>query len=228
MTPTISKKHSEKTSGSFKCNVPLAERILMVTAGTYLLYKGLSQKKKNLKQSTSGGTMLLRGLSGYCPIYDAVEHLKNDKVSNVNFRVKTIINQEVSDVYNFWRNIENLPKLMSHLTSVKNLDHLSSEWTAHGPAGIGTLSWKAEIVNDITDEVIAWQSVGDATIDNSGKVTFTPQGDATEVEVFISYRAPLGVAGERTARLFTPYFQSLVQKDIENFKVQMEDLFEQH
>ncbi|WP_417940670.1 DUF2892 domain-containing protein [Flavobacterium sp. RS13.1] len=63
-----------------KTKVSTIERIAMITSGTYLLYKGLSQEKKSPVQIGTGGAMLLRGLSGYCPIYDAVDHLKMIKL----------------------------------------------------------------------------------------------------------------------------------------------------
>jgi uncharacterized membrane protein len=79
--------------------------------------QGQSQQKKNFSQITSGGAMLARAISGYCPIYSAVDHLKNDKGSNVNIRPNITMNKFISEVYPFWRTLENLPKFMNHLES---------------------------------------------------------------------------------------------------------------
>lgn len=67
-----------------KSNVSTVERLLMIASGAYILYNGLNQKHKRFTQSGVGGAMLLRGISGYCPVYDAVDHLKKDKTHNVN------------------------------------------------------------------------------------------------------------------------------------------------
>ncbi|REG91656.1 SRPBCC family protein [Flavobacterium aquicola] len=205
-----------------KNNVSALERIVMIASGAYILYNGLSQKDKSLTQSGVGGAMLLRGLSGYCPVYDAVDHLKNAKVHNVNIRVNTVINKSISEVYAFWRNLENLPKFMNHLQSVKSINHTISEWTAKGPAGIGRLVWKAEIIKDEKEKILSWKSLLDSSIDNAGKVIFKPKGKATELEVTISYRAPLGVAGESAAKLLNPYFEKIVNDDILNLKQYLE------
>jgi uncharacterized membrane protein len=216
-TPTqIPKKTKLKT------NVSTLERIAMITSGGYLLYKGLSEEKKNITKIGTGGTMLLRGLSGYCPIYDAVDHLKNDKASNVNIRVNSVINKPINEVYAFWRDFENLPKFMNHLESVKPLNYTTSKWTAKGPAGIGKLTWKAEIIKDEKDRLISWNSLPDSSIKNAGKVVFRPSGNGTEIIVTISYHAPLGVAGESAAKLLNPYFEKLVKDDIMNFKTYLE------
>lgn len=205
-----------------KNNVSTAERVLMIASGVYILYNGLNRENKNLTQSSVGGAMLLRGISGYCPVYDAVDHLKSDKAHNVNIRVSSVINKPLSEVYAFWRNLENLPKFMNHLHSVKSINHTVSEWTAKGPAGIGRVSWKAEIVKDEKEKLLSWNSLPESSIENAGKVIFKPKGNATELDITISYRAPLGAAGESAAKLLNPYFQKIVNDDILNLKEYLE------
>ncbi len=218
LTPTQSQKKAK-----LKTNVSALERVAMITSGGYLLYKGLSEENKSIGKIGVAGTMLLRGLSGYCPIYDAVDHLKNDKASNVNIRTSSIINKPISEVYAFWRDFENFPKFMNHLESVKALNYTTSKWTAKGPAGIGKLTWKAEIVKDEKERMISWSSVPDSSVQNAGKVVFRPNGnDSTEIIVTISYHAPMGVAGESAAKLLNPYFEKLVKDDIMNFKTYLE------
>ena len=221
---TSQTKNQSSVLPKLKKNVSTLERIAMITSGGYLLYKGLSQENKSVAKIGGGGAMLLRGLSGYCPVYDAVDHLKNDKASNVNIRVNSFIEKPINEVYNFWRDFENLPKFMTHLESVKPLSYTTSKWTAKGPAGIGKLSWKAEIIKDEKDRLISWNSLPDSSIKNAGKVVFRPSGNGTEIIVTISYHAPLGVAGEGAAKLLNPYFEKLVREDLENFKTYLESV----
>ena len=221
---TSLKQASDSGASKIKKNVSALERILMVTSGGYLLYKGLSKEDKSIAQIGTGGAMLLRGISGYCPVYDAVDHLKNDKASNVNIRVSSVVDKPISEVYNFWRDFENLPKFMTHLESVKPLSYTTSKWTAKGPAGIGKLTWKAEIIKDEKDRMISWNSLPDSSVKNAGKVVFRPSENGTEIIVTISYHAPLGVAGEGAAKLLNPYFEKLVKDDILNFKTYLESV----
>lgn len=218
-TSTISNKKNALNSS---VNVSAFERILMTAAGSYLLYRGLAQEKKNLTQITSGGAMLARGISGYCPVYSAVGHLKNDKGSNVNIRTSIVINKPIAEVYAFWRNLENLPKFLNHLESVKTLNSTQSQWTAKGPAGIGSLSWNAEIIKDQKEKLLSWQSMDGAPIKNFGKVLFKAVGNSTEIDVTISYRAPMGIAGQAAAKLLNPIFSKIVLDDISGFKSYLE------
>ncbi len=222
MNTTVLSKQNKASKPLLKNNVSNLERILMVTSGAYLLYNALSKENKSITQAGAGGAMLLRGISGYCPVYDAADHLMNDKASNVNIRVNSVIEKPVSEVYAFWRNLENLPKFMNHLASVKTVSSTISEWTAKGPSGIGQLSWNAEIIKDEKDKLLSWNSIEGSSIKNAGKVVFKPKGKATELDVTISYHAPLGVAGESAAKLLNPYFEKLVKDDISNLKIYLE------
>lgn len=222
MNTTVSTKQNQASKPFLKNNVSALERVLMVTSGAYLLYSALSKEDKSIAQAGAGGAMLLRGISGYCPVYDAADHLMNDKASNVNIRVASVIDKPVGEVYNFWRNLENLPKFMNHLDSVRTISSTISEWTAKGPAGIGKISWNAEIVRDEKNQLLSWNSIEGSSIKNSGKVVFKSKGRATEIDVAISYHAPLGIAGERAAKLLNPYFEKMVKDDISNLKVYLE------
>lgn len=210
-----------------KVNVSKTERVLMLAAGGYLLYKMFSNKESSTSKMALGSGMLLRGITGYCPAYHAIETLKDTKStssssSNVNIRVTSEINRPIFQVYAFWRNLENLPKFMSHLATVEEIDNVTSAWTAKGPMGVGQLSWKAKIVREEKGELLSWKSVEGSTIDNVGKVTFRPSANGTIIDVVISYRAPLGTVGESAAKLLNPYFESMVKEDIESLKEYLE------
>lgn len=219
-TSTITTQGASKTFA--KKNVSTLERILMVSSGAYLLYNAVAKENKSVTKAGVAGAMLLRGISGYCPVYDAAGHLMNDKASNINIRFNTIINKPVGEVFDFWRNLENLPKFMSHLESIKTINDTTSQWTAKGPAGIGSLSWKAKIVKDRKNKLLSWNSMEGSTVRNAGKVIFKANRNSTELDITISYHAPLGVAGENAAKLLNPYFEKLIRNDVESLKNYLE------
>ncbi len=207
-----------------KGNVSVFERFLTAAAGTYLLYNGFSGKHKSATQMAAGGALLARAISGYCPVYDVAGKRLKFEGSNVNIRTSLIIGRPVEQVYNFWRRLENLPRFMNHLKSVEEIDNITSEWTAKGPAGIGTITWKAQILMDEPSKVLSWHSMPGSTIDNAGKVSFRKLDESTtEIEVVISYHAPLGFAGEAAAKLLNPVFEKIVKSDIESLKSYLEE-----
>src|SRR5690606_21986880 len=54
-----------------RVNVSTSERLLMIAAGSYLLYRALKKDdRRKVMEGITAGTMLFRGISGYCPAYD--------------------------------------------------------------------------------------------------------------------------------------------------------------
>jgi len=130
-----------------------------------------------------------------------------------------VINRSPEDLYMFWHNFENFPRFMLHLESVRATGQRTSHWVAKGPAGT-KVEWDAEITADTPNELIAWQSAGDADVDNSGIVQFErrPGGRGTIVRVEIEYRPPGGVAGAMVARLFNQSPEQQIYDDLHRMK----------
>lgn len=205
-------------------NVSNTERIASVLAGSYILYRSLKHSPKNFSGIASAGLLLYRGVTGYCPGYATIGKKRlPDPAYNINIETTVIVNRPADTVYSFWRRLENLPLFMTHLKSVKQKEYDKSDWEAYIPGGIGSIHWEAKIVNEIPGEVIAWNSLEHSTIQNAGKVRFEDLGElGTAVHVMISYKAPLGVAGEKVLSLFTPAFEKMIRTDVANFKEYVE------
>jgi uncharacterized membrane protein len=136
-----------------------------------------------------------------------------------NLRAAVTVRRPVEDVYRFWRDLENLPSFMYHLQSVSAGADGRSHWVANAPVG-QPVRWDAQITEDKPNERIAWQSLPDSAISNSGSVEFTPaaNGDATEVRVRIGYQIPGGALGKAAATLFGESPEQQVNDDLRRFK----------
>lgn len=133
------------------------------------------------------------------------------------------VNRSAHEIYQFWRNFENLPHFMRHLESVHVADELHSYWRAKAPAGM-TVGWDAEIIDDTPGERISWRSLEGADVPNAGSVRFKPApGDrGTVVTVQIEYMPPGGAIGAAIAKLFGEEPAQQVKDDLRLFKQVME------
>jgi len=209
-------------------NVGSTERLISGMAGAALIVLALRRKRLRGILLPIGGNLIVRAVSGRCPINRALgrntaESDRNSPVSSVaqgqGIKVERSItvNRPPAEVYRFWRQLENLPRFMDHLESVTVIDENRSHWVAKAPAGT-KVEWDASIHNEIEDELIAWRSLPGSDIDNAGSVHFTPAGDATEVRVVLSYDPPAGRVGAAVAKLLGEEPGTHVEEDLRRFK----------
>lgn len=134
-----------------------------------------------------------------------------------------VINRSPDEVYRFWRDFGNLPRFMQHLQSVETLDGRRSHWVTRAPVGT-TVEWDAEVINDVPNEIIAWQSIGDTSVPNAGSVRFVALdgGQCTELKVTLNYDPPAGKFGDALAKLFGESPDQQVRDDLRRLKQLLE------
>lgn len=133
-----------------------------------------------------------------------------------------LISRPVNEVYQFWHNFENLPRVMNHLQSVTVKDPVHSHWVVRGPAG-SKVEWDAEITSDRENELISWRSMKNAEVPNSGSVEFKPSlAGQTEIIVNLAYKPPAGRLGKQIAKLFGEDASQQIEEDMKQFKETIE------
>lgn len=215
-------------------DVGTIERGISAAAGGTLAAFGLSRRNPaGIALALAGGWLVFRGFSGRDPIYSAlgintaktnrgpmavIGHKEGIKVSRA-----VTVNRPPEELYRFWREFENLPRIMDHVESVRTIDNTRSHWTVKAPAG-RTVEWDAEIITEQENALIGWRSLPGAQIANAGSVRFTPApgGRGTEVAVTLEYDPPLGPAGATIASLFGEEPSQQVREDLRRFKQLME------
>jgi uncharacterized membrane protein len=210
-------------SGSAFMNVGTSERVISALAGLALMNFGLRKFSfPRLLIAAAGAAFVERGVSGYCPVNNMIKRDTSQaaKPESTEITKSLTINRPRTEVYQFWRNFENLPKFMQHLSEVTQIDSKRSHWVAPVPGGIGKIEWDAEIIEEAENEKIVWRSVPNATVDNSGEILFkdAPAGQGTEIYVIIKYLPPAGAIGGAIAKVFNPAFKQMVKEDLRRFK----------
>jgi uncharacterized membrane protein len=222
-------------------NVGDVERVISVAGGALLAMSGLSgltalpgasRKIPSALLAVLGGGLIYRGVTGHCDMYAklGIDTAHRGAPSPEEYFDRSIhveqsftINKTPWELYEYWRKLENLPTIMSHLESVRVIDEKRSHWVAKAPLG-RTVEWDAEIINDEPNALIAWRSLDGADVDNAGSVRFVPApGDrGTEVRVVLDYIPPAGKLGGFVAKLLGEDPQHEVREDLRAFKRLME------
>lgn len=229
-------KHLHPPERDAGVNVGTAERWVSGVAAAALAAFAVRRARGGLRGVALplAGALLGRAVTGRCPVNQAIGRnsaAPGDRVSPVasigrgeGFRVEQTVRiaRPADELYRFWRQLENLPRFMDHLESVRVLDERRSHWVARGPAGT-RIEWDAEIHNEIPGQLLAWRSLPGAEVDHAGSVHFEPDvGDVTLVRVILRYDPPAGRLGAGVARLFGEDPDTQVADDLRRFKQVME------
>ena len=221
-----------------RTNVAPSERPISLIGGAALVLFGLWRRSPlSFLLALGGAEMLYRGATGYCPVYGALgvntaEPTNTGQAAGLAGQAatrgihveKTItVNRPREEVYCAWRDFENFPRFMKHLEAVACGPNGMSHWVAKAPLG-AKVEWDAEVINDLQNEMIAWRSIGDSAVPNSGFVRFAdaPEGRGTEVKVLLEYNPPAGIIGATFARLFGEEPEKQLDDDLRRFKQMME------
>lgn len=127
------------------------------------------------------------------------------------------------ELYLEWRDLARWPELVPMLESVTLHDARLSHWVARGPANI-RIEWDAELVADEPGHRIAWRSVENSDVSNTGSVHFqtAPGGRGTEVRVVLTYTPLAGRLGAAMATMFGKGADRQVREGLRRFKQRME------
>jgi uncharacterized membrane protein len=133
------------------------------------------------------------------------------------------IDRPREELYAFWREFTNLPRFMRNVHRVTVVSATRSHWVIEAPGG-KTVEWDSEITQDEPGRLIAWRSVPEASVRNSGVVDFldSPDGRGTVVKVTLVYDPPGGALGAMIAKLFQKEPKVQARQDLRRFKQLME------
>ena len=210
-----------------RTNVSAPERVVSLAAGGALSLLGFDGRGPSVLSSLVGGYLLYRAATGNCPAYQALgvstsdataEHSRIAAGHGTRVDHAIVVDKPAAEVYRFWRDLENLPRFMTHLVDVDTTTDGRSLWTARGPFGL-RVQWEAELVADVPGEVISWRSLDGADVDTAGSVHFTElPGGRTEVRVALKYDPPAGKLGTAVAELVGLDPEAQIRADMQRFK----------
>ncbi|HZQ43534.1 MAG TPA: SRPBCC family protein [Acidobacteriaceae bacterium] len=184
----------------------------LVFGATALIAYGLSRRSKTGTAVAAAGGGLL-----------AYQVFSSQHAKPSDTRATFLVNASPEQAYQLWRNLENLPRFMSHLKQVRILEGQRSQWTASGPMD-RDVQWTAEIVDDIPNQSLSWRSLPGSDVDTSGSVSFRadPLGRGTYITAEMQYRLPGGALGTGVATIFGKHPEFVVREDLRRFKSLLE------
>jgi uncharacterized membrane protein len=211
-----------------RLNVGSVERGVSVASGLALMAYILTRRPRlSVPLGLDAGYMLYRGITGHCVMYQMMGINRAEANGHEGIKVEraVTVNRPKQELYQMWRDFENLPRFMEHLESVQvdESDSTRSHWVAKAPMG-QTIEWESEVIEDRENELLVWKSLPRSSVESMGRVEFTdaPGERGTIVHVSMEYNPPAGSLGAAFAKLFGEEPAIQINQDLRHFKQMIE------
>ncbi|MCC7009526.1 MAG: SRPBCC family protein [Acidobacteria bacterium] len=173
--------------------------------------------------------LITRGTTGLCPVNYLIGRGASDEPrialsgsGGVKIRERIVIRKPIEPLFEFWRDLRNLPHVLSHVEHVDVLDNDRSHWVVRGPAGV-RLAWDAETINEVRPTLLAWKSLPGSDVVSAGSVRFRALSPAaTALTITLQYEPPAGKVGASLAWLAGQGPAAMLRKDLRRMKQLLE------
>ncbi len=108
--------------------------------------------------------------------------------------VEVEVNCSVQQVYDLWANLENVPRWIPLVKSVRRVQGEAELW--HWTFGLGfplVTEWTSRITQRIPLRLIAWNSV--SGLSNQGSAEFFPTDRGCRLRLTLAFNLPRGIVG---------------------------------
>jgi len=131
------------------------------------------------------------------------------------------IERPIADVFAFFKDFENFPKVIGALRSVTDYEDGRSHWAAYSPAG-RVIEWDAVVTKYVPNSVIGWESVTHA-VESVGLARFTAVSPTrTSVALNVTYHPAQTTLSDALRALVSPPFAVRLRRDLEHVRFYLE------
>lgn len=136
--------------------------------------------------------------------------------------VEVEVNCSVQQVYDLWENLENVPRWMPLVKSVKRLKSNDELW--HWTFGLGfplLTEWTSRITRRIPLRLIAWNSV--SGLSNEGSAEFFPTDQGCRLRLTLAFNLPAGIVGVFLEKIgLDRWLEANLAENLNRFQSQIE------
>ena len=130
--------------------------------------------------------------------------------------VQVEVDAPIDVVWGMWSDLEQMPRWMKWIDSVKVLEDNPELSLWKLSAGGFEFSWRSRILKLVPNQIIQWESVDG--LPNKGAVRFYDRKNSSIVKLTVAYAIP-GVIGKIMDNLFLGrVVESTLQENLETFK----------
>lgn len=178
----------------------------------------------------SRATGLARALGAAClavvswPFVDASIRMNGHRKRRIDVHSSVEIGRPVPEVFDFFKDFENLPLIVQNLTAVRDTQDGRSHWVVRSPSGVA-LEWDAVTTKYVPRSVIGFESIPGGPVEVSTTLHFVPLApDRTRLDVDVTYRAMHTELSDAVCALLSRRPARRMLTDLERTRTYLESL----
>jgi uncharacterized membrane protein len=141
---------------------------------------------------------------------------------NIAFNSSVEIERPVADVFAFFKDFENFPRVIGAVRSVVDYQDGRSHWEVYTPSG-AVLSWDAVVTKYVPNSVIAWESVVRSVVESAGVARFTAISPTrTRVELSVTHHPLLTTLKDAVRALLATDPSKTVNENLDRIRFYLE------
>jgi uncharacterized membrane protein len=158
------------------------------------------------------------------PFVDASIRMNGHRKRRIDIHSSVEIARALAEVFDFFKDFENLPMVVQNLTSVSDTQDGRSHWVVRSSSGVA-LEWEAITTKYVPRSVIGFESVPGGPVQVSTTLHFVPLApDRTRLDVDITYRALYTDLSEAVFALLSRRPGRRMLSDLERTRAYLESL----
>lgn len=168
------------------------------------------------------GAGLAGALFGGSRVYQNRQLSGKSHSRDVRLQASVTIDRPPEEVYKFWRDFSNLPKVMSFIERVEPQEGNVYHWVAGGPAG-PTIEWDAEVVDDQPGRLLAWRTLEGSDMESWGTVMFRRRDEGTRTHLSVAFNfCPSSSKAGAVAKYLASLENAVLEQNLRQLKAEME------
>ncbi len=219
-----------------KPNVAATERVVSSLIGASLLAYGVTNLFRMSGQGSSLASVffLARGLTGYCPIYQALHidstpsgHSKNMGIRDprsIKLRHTMSLDASPQEVMEFCRDNNQLARCFSQVKHVHQIDSFHSNWIVSDQFGVVRFPVAVEMTQSLDPLSLSWVALPVSQCPIHGQISCKPEphGHGTELTVSVEVMTPAGLLGKTLIEWLSPIKDETLSTILHKMKQLME------
>jgi len=199
----------------------LLDALAMAAIGGVLV--GISRKNGRASSLTRLAGVAMIGVAAR-PLVLAAVRAAGARRRSVAVTSSVEINRPVHDVFEFFKDFENFPRVVGAVRSVQDYQDGRSHWELYTPSG-GVVEWDAVVTKYVPNSVIAWESVVKSLVESAGIARFTAMSPTrTRVDLTFTHRPLQSKLKDAVRALVMRHPADIVDQQLERIRFYLESL----